>query len=330
MLYGAGVTADVIDVLLLLALPASGKSEIRRYLEHLDPATARHDLHVGPTLQLDDYPYVHLMRRISQELRTRGQDPVFFASDDEPFRDPRDWSTLTLLLDEDYADLTRPLAHPGQAGPWMLGRLDRARRRAGARGWIADVPPGIRFELERAIEDEAAAILRGELQNAVPDLDGHTVIVEFARGGPEGAWMPLSAPHGYRSSLALFSPAFLSRAAALYVWVTPEESRRRNRERTRPGAEGEASILHHGVPEEVLRHDYGVDDLMWLRDQGGGSHLPVTTPAGDHFDLPVAVFDNRADHTSFLRADPESWDPDAVATLHTELARLLAPLAARS
>jgi hypothetical protein len=324
------VATDLIDILLLLALPASGKSEIRRYLEHVDPAAARHDLHIGPTLQLDDYPYVHLMRRVSQELRARGRDPVFFASDGEPLADPRDWHTLTLLLDEDYADLTRPLAHPAQAGPWILGRLDRVRRTAGAGGFLADIPASVRRELEAAIEDEAAVLLGEKLRMAVPDLAGHTVIVEFARGGPEGAWMPLSDPHGYRSSLALFSPAFLARAAVLYVRVTPEESRRRNRERTRPGAEGDASILHHGVPEEVLRHDYGVDDLMWLRDQGGGSHLPVTIPPGDHFEVPVAIFDNRADHTSFLRADPEQWDQAAVARLHAELARLLAPLATRA
>jgi len=322
------VTADVLDILLLLALPASGKSEIRRYLEHLDPEVARRDLHVGPTRQLDDYPYVHLMRRISHELHSRGHDPVFFASDTDPMQDPRDWETLTLLLDEDYADLTRPLAHPVRAAPWLLGRLDRARGNAGADPFLDAVPAGLRHDLEVAIEEEAAALLRQKLRQAAPSLAGHTVIIEFARGGPEGAWMPLSAPYGYRSSLGLLSPRILDRAAVLYVWVTPEESRRRNRERARPGIEGDASILHHGVPEPVLRHDYGVDDLMWLRDQGGGTHLAVTTTSGERHNLPVAVFDNRVDHTSFLRDDPGRWDREAVAKLHTELERLLAPLAA--
>src|SRR5439155_10257299 len=95
----------VIDVLLLLALPASGKSEVRRYLAHLTPEQCRDDFHIGPTVQLDDYPCVHMMRRVSQELRARGQDGVFFDSDDQPMKEPRDWGTLVELLNEDYADL---------------------------------------------------------------------------------------------------------------------------------------------------------------------------------------------------------------------------------
>src|SRR5215510_6941663 len=70
----------LIDVLLLFALPASGKSEVRRYLASLSPEQCRDELHLGPTAQLDDYPYVHLMRRVSQELRKRGGDGVFFDS----------------------------------------------------------------------------------------------------------------------------------------------------------------------------------------------------------------------------------------------------------
>ena len=35
--------------------------------------------------------------------------------------------------------------------------------------------------------------------------------------------------------------------------------------------------------------------------------------------IPAAVFDNRTDHTSFLRADPSEWDPTQVANLHAEL-----------
>ena len=73
--------------LLILALPASGKSELRRYLASLDIEVSAAELGVGPIVQLDDYPYVHLMRRISQTLRSLDGRSVFFASDDEPLLD---------------------------------------------------------------------------------------------------------------------------------------------------------------------------------------------------------------------------------------------------
>jgi hypothetical protein len=40
---------------------------------------------------------------------------------------------------------------------------------------------------------------------------------------------------------------------------------------------------------------------------------------GTEYHLPVAVFDNREDKTSFLRADPPTWPVESVALLHAEL-----------
>ena len=83
--------------LLLLALPASGKSEIRRYLDSLDPEVRSAEMGLGSLVHLDDYPYVLFMRRVSQKLRRLGLDPVFFASDEAPLADPRLWGTLMSL-----------------------------------------------------------------------------------------------------------------------------------------------------------------------------------------------------------------------------------------
>ena len=124
--------ARTIDVLLLLALPASGKSELRRYLAHLDSRVAEEDLHLGPTVQLDDYPYVHMMRRISQELALMGEDPVFFADAASSFTEPRDWGTLMQMLNEDYGLLGATIARPESTALWLFERLDRARRAVGA------------------------------------------------------------------------------------------------------------------------------------------------------------------------------------------------------
>ena len=306
-----------IPVLLLLALPAAGKSEIRRYLEHVDPGLA--PLPLGTTIQLDDYPYVHVMRRISEEQRHLGIEPVFFTSEESSFRDPRDWLTLIHLVDDDFG----ALSEPGPADPdpvALIDRIDAARHRAGIH---APALPSAFSEVAAAIADDAADLAAGLPRGQGADLASSTVIIEFARGGPEGASPPLPDPLGYRSSLAALSPSILERAAILYVWVTPDESLRRNRERAVVGSEGDASILHHGVPESVMRDDYGMDDMDWLeRTSPVPGTVAVDSPHGG-FGLPVARFDNRADRTSFLREDPSRWAPERIAALHADLASAL-------
>ncbi len=309
---------QLIDTLLLLALPASGKSEIRRYLEHLDQRIAAEELHLGPTTQLDDYPYVHLMRRIDEELESMGDPPIFCADAATPFLEPLDWGTLIHLLNEDYRLLGTEVQRPASAASWLFDRVDDARREVGAEARLEKLPIRTRQALDEILEEEAEAVWEDLSQAASGWRPGNTVVIEFARGGPSGASLPLSAPYGYQYSLGQLSGEIRSRSSILFVWVTPEESRRRNQARARPGREGDASILHHGVPEAVMMGDYGTDDLPWLIEQGGGSVVRVGEGA-DISEIPVAVFDNRLDHTSFLRADPEEWPESAVAALHAEL-----------
>ncbi len=309
----------MIDTLLLLALPASGKSEVRRYLAHVGAEQATEDFSLGPTVQLDDYPYVHLMRRIDQELRALDAAPVFFAADDQPMFKGRDWATLIELVNQDYAALGSTPAVPAAPAAWLLGRYDRARSAAGLPPPFDRLPDELIAALAAGLDDEVAAFARGRAATLSSyELGESTVVIEFARGGPAGEQPPLVEPHGYAFSLPQLAPDILRRASILYVWVSPEESRRRNRERARPGREGDASILHHGVPEMVMHEEYGSDDFMWLLERGGGDTIEVETEDATYL-LPAAVFDNRVDHTSFLRDDPSTWDPGAVDKLHAEL-----------
>lgn len=306
-----------IDTLLLLALPASGKSELRRYLAHLDPEVAERDLHLGPTVQLDDYPYVHLMRRTAQELMAMGEYPIFIPDNVSTFIEPLDWGMLIHLLNEDYELLGSDPDRPESAAAWILDRFDRARRAVGATPSLAGLDPAVRDRLERRLEVEAGELWNGLVAAVSSWREGDTVVIEFARGGPVGAAMPLTPPRGYAYSLDQLSPDIRSRASILYVWVTPEQSRRRNNERAWTGRSGDASILHHHVPEAVMLCEYGTDDLVWLMDQDGGNAVRIGN--GEVAAMPAAVFDNRTDRTSFLRADPELWPPEQVEVLHTEL-----------
>lgn len=308
-----------IDTLLLLALPASGKSELRRYLAHLDSRVAEEDFHLGPTVQLDDYPYVHMMRRISQELALIGEDPVFFADADSSFTEPRDWGTLMQMLNEDYGLLGATIVRPESTALWLFERLDRARRAVGAAPELGLLDDETRDRLAAALEDEVLELWADRAGTLESWADGDTVVIEFARGGPDGAALPLTPPRGYSYSLGQLSDEILARSSILYVWVTPEESRRRNIERAQPGRNGDASILHHGVPETVMRRNYGSDDLLWLVDQSDRAGTVRIRTGDGVFHPPVAVFDNRVDKTSFLRADPDDWPQESVATLHREL-----------
>jgi hypothetical protein len=313
------------DVLLLLALPASGKSEIRRYLDHADPR----GLGLGRSVHVDDYPYVHLMRRVSEELSSLGEPPPFFASGTGPFIDARDWSTLTLLLDEDVRTVLGEAPVPAPSTSGLFRRIDAARSEAGLEPAFASLHAGAADTLTHELGGEAARIATGVADAAAAWVAGETTLVaEFARGGPAGAALPLDPPRGYRHALSLLSPSVLRRAAVLYVWVTPEESRRRNAERARPGRDADASILHHGVPERVMREDYGCDDMGWLFDTAPAPHTIEVAVGGRRVRLPAACLDNRDDVTSHLRGDPSQWDPVACAELHRRLRDALRALGA--
>jgi len=319
--------SGIFDTLLLFALPASGKSEVRRYLNHLTPEQCRNEFHMGPTVQLDDYPYVHMMRRISQELRRRGADPVFFADDEHPMKQPLDWGTLVEILNEDYDDMVARRRHePASAAQWLFDRYDRAREKVGAKPGLSALPAKVRTEVGDALEREAAELLEEKNENLPDTLQGRTVVIEAARGGPDKATLPLPAPLGYRYSISRFSDAILEKAVVLYVWVTPEESRRKNIERADPNNPG--SILAHGVPMPVMLGDYGCDDMEWLVQNSDRPDTIRLEVRGRVRYLPVGRFDNRADKTTFVRSDRKLWKKEQIDALHNGLADTLSRMAA--
>jgi hypothetical protein len=303
-----------IDVLLLLALPASGKSEARRYLASLSPEQCHEQFGIGHTVQLDDFPYVHIMRRASDELTQRGHPGAFFLSSAIPFRNPVDWLTLIELINEDYDDLVagnRP--EPESASLWLFDRIDAARIRAGGEAVINTLPDGLRNEIAGPIEDEARKLLEDKIAEVPDSMEGKTVVIEFARGCADGQTMPIPHPYGYAGSLGQLSPAILEKSSILYIWVTPEESRRKNAARTDPNDPG--SILHHGVPLAVMYGDYGCDDMEYLLDISAKDDTVQVDKDGTSYYLPLGRFDNRVDKTSFIREEEDKWSAEDVKAL---------------
>ena len=112
------------------------------------------------------------------------------------------------------------------------------------------------------------------------------------------------------------------------MWVTPDESRRRNVQRARPGAQG--SILHHAVPDATMRTCYGIDDMGWLIDH---SERPGTITVRAHeatFHVPVARFDNRPELAVFQSDELTTRSPGQVEQVHEILKEAFAGLAPRT
>jgi hypothetical protein len=325
---------QLLDTILLFSLPASGKSEVRRYLASLTPDQCRNDFHLGPTLQLDDYPYVHLMHRIDDELKANGLDYVYYHGPKRPFRDNWTWAVLIELLNEDHANLEASRqTEVASAAQHLFDRLDAAHARVGIPQPLGEIPHRIRVRLANVLEAECRAELDAlNRQNAL-DKAGHTLVIEAARGGTHGSAFPLCPPHGYETAFQTLSPAILEKASVLYVWVEPAESRRKNIERGRP--DGPGSILHHSVPMEVMLGQYGCDDMAWLMaqsDRPGSIRVERTVQEGSRYvtrayHLPVARFDNRIDLTTFVREDQKLWKPADIQAIHSGLKQAFDQLA---
>ena len=307
-----------LQVVLLIALPASGKSEVRKYLEHMPVEKRISDFHMGDTVQFDDFPYVHLMRCVDQELVKLGKPRLFYHADDKPFYRGEDWGTLIELLNDDYEEIVNKKAVKfTSVVDYYLDRIDAAGEKVGLPKRIATLGDDVRAVFRKTLEQECAKMFADKQKLLAADLKGKTVVIEFARGGPQGSSMPLTGGFGYQYSLAKLSAPILDKAVLLYIWVTPEESRRKNQDRSDPNDPG--SILHHGVPEAVMLGDYGCDDIEWLEQH---SEVPGTITIKAHgktYHPPISKFDNRKDKTSFLRVDPDKWNPEDVRAIHEGL-----------
>jgi hypothetical protein len=111
--------------------------------------------------------------------------------------------------------------------------------------------------------------------------DHTTALVEFSRGDEHG---------GYADAFPHLGDDLLRRAALVYVRVSFEESRRKNRRRFNPDRPD--SILEHSLPDEKLRHLYRDDDWATLSD--GDSHFLNIRSVR----VPYVVFENEDDATT--------------------------------
>ena len=201
----------VFEVILLLALPASGKSEVRNFLSNIEPEVLKREFHIGETLELDDFPYVHFMKLIDAALEKEDQDRIFYPGE-EPFIDSRDWGTLINLLNEDYYDLlNRNVISCDSVAEYFFTRIDKAAKMVGINPRLAKLDKDLRKKIAEKLDDEAQKILDFKYQQYAENLSNKTIIIEAARGGKDGSVYPLQDPFGYQYSLRQFCPEILSK-----------------------------------------------------------------------------------------------------------------------
>ncbi len=307
------------NILLFTALPASGKSEVRRYLDNLDKPAALKEFNIQETIQLDDFPYVHIMREVSREMINQGLEGAFFRSTVLPFKDPHDWGTLAQLINLEYEDiaLNQPISVSSSAADWLFARIDRARKKTGKDPIFSKLSLRLRKALAAKLEKEAVKILTNLNANIAKGFKDKTVVIEFSRGGASASSMPLPAPYGYQHTLSQLSPQILERAAIIYIQVSPSDSLRKNTVRSNPNDPG--SILNHKVPLAVMYADYGCDDMFYLKAKSDKPNTICVEKNGKKYFLPLGIFDNRDDKTTFLREDKKLWNKEDIQKLHSEL-----------
>ena len=302
---------NVFDVVLLNALPASGKSELRKFMNENDPEQMVNDFHIGKNLQLDDFPYVWLMRQVDKKLAAMGQPTLYYPDDESPTYDGRVWGVLSILLSEDYQDLVnRNYVQPASAAEYLFERFDRASIAAGMKPLISMLDDDIRYKIAAELEDEARALLNEKQSQYCEDMSDKTIIIEFSRGGNDGAEMPLTDTFGYQYTYAMFSPDLLKHTALLYLWVTPEESRAKNDARFDPNNPG--SSINHKTPDKVMMYDYGCDDILYMKEVSDRPNTVKVEAWGETFYIPVGIVDNRDDFTTQFRGSKDTWDKESV------------------
>ncbi len=317
-----------LPILMFSSLPASGKSESRRYLKSLTKEQTD-KFHLGETsTQVDDYPYVDAMRKIDAAAEKVLGETVFFDPKNQMFYNSYDWGTLVYMINDDYFDIKAcnpkvPERFAQDPVEWLFNRYDVAAVKTGqfpSRFFNLKLKHGEEKykEFKKECHDLCATILKEKYENIPTSLEGKTIVFEFARGGPEGATFPLKAPYGYEYSLSLFDKEILENAAILYIWVTPEMSYNKNLQRAKEGAEGKSQTvstqlsLNHGVPHNVMKGEYGTDDIDYLLSLSPKkNYLPIKKDDKEYH-VRCGRFDNRVDLTSDFRKPQKDWTPEQI------------------
>jgi hypothetical protein len=130
---------DTFEVLFLIARPAAGKSEIIDYLKHTDEATRRARFHIGPFIELDDFPLLWTWFEEDRLLARMGY-PRLHTDADESFLHSYLWDLLIERLALEHAKLLRDRPDFHRTGGTVLVEFARGKEHGGFRQAFQHVP----------------------------------------------------------------------------------------------------------------------------------------------------------------------------------------------
>ena len=243
----------VLPILMFCALPASGNSESRRFFKSLTPEEMS-QFHLGDSsTQVDDYPYVDALEKIDAFCNETLGKTIFKDPKTRLFFTGYEWGTLTYLINEDYLDIKKldkkiPKEYEADPVKWLFKRYDDASEKTGKiprrfEELEKNTEKGKFEEFKKKCFNVCNTLLHDKYDNIPESLDGKTIIFEFSRGGAKGSTFPLQPPRGYEYTLSLFDDEILNNANILYIWVTPEQSFKKNRQRDLEGQQGKIKLL---------------------------------------------------------------------------------------
>ena len=134
------MSRDTFDILFLIARPAAGKSEIIDYLKRTDAQTRRVRFHIGPFVELDDFPILWTWFEEDRILARMGH-PRLHTDADEYFAHRYLWDLLIERLSLDYVKLLRDQPGYHQEGGTVIVEFSRGKEHGGFRQAFEHVAP---------------------------------------------------------------------------------------------------------------------------------------------------------------------------------------------
>jgi hypothetical protein len=105
---------EIFPLIILIGRPASGKSEIIDYLQHMDAQERRQHLHLGELDILDDFPMLWAWFEEDHILSQQLAQPRLHSDDQGYFKYPYLWHVLIHRLDLEYHKRLRDLTYSEQ------------------------------------------------------------------------------------------------------------------------------------------------------------------------------------------------------------------------